>query len=427
KRQHVGESLPSSIRVVLGALGIELPHDVVVSRPPSHLVFWGPMRGGRPWTDAAEPESALLVWRGPFDRFLRERAAAGGVRFANGTAKRVSRSRGEVEVETTSGETLRARFVVDASGRSGVVARSHRRREGGFRTLALTGHFRTGEKSPPTIVEAFEDGWIWSAPLADGLRDVTVMLEAGAVEADRNTLFASALERAVNVRSLLSGAVAEGAIRGIDATPYDATRFCGDDYLLVGDAASFLDPLSAHGVHKAMDGALAAAVMARSILERPDGIADAREFYDERERNIYGITTDRLRNLYRQETRFSTRPFWQKRSAGSVADPRPAAPRRPPLARDAILRASPEVTVAEAPVLEGDFIERREVLVAPGQDRPVRYHGPVCLPDVYKDVVSSGNAYEVASRSPFGFEPAFAAIDWLYRAGYLEECSAAEL
>lgn len=67
KRQHVGESLPSSIRVVLSALGIELPSELVVRRPPAHLVYWGEMQGGRSWSDVPERESSLLVWRGPFD------------------------------------------------------------------------------------------------------------------------------------------------------------------------------------------------------------------------------------------------------------------------------------------------------------------------------------------------------------------------
>jgi hypothetical protein len=50
----------------------------------------------------------------------------------------------------------------------------------------------------------------------------------------------------------------------------------------------------------------------------------------------------------------------------------------------------------------------------------VRFLGPVCLPDLYKDVVSSASALEAAQRSPVGLERALAAVDWLYREGYLE-------
>jgi len=424
KRQHVGESLPSSIRVVLTTLGLELPPELVATRPPSHLVYWGEMQGGRSWADVSERESSLLVWRGRFDRFLREKAAAAGVRLVPDAVSRVSRSEGAVDVRTVGGAELRARFFIDATGRSGVLARSYRRKQSRFRTLALTGHFRTEETSPPTIVEAFEDGWIWTAPLANGLRDVTVMLEASEARSDRSILFASALGGARNVSSLVSGASLSGPLRGIDATPYDASRFCGADFLLVGDAASFLDPLSAHGVHKAMDGALVAAVSAHTILERPERASDAADFYNQRESNIYRITTERLRALYRQETRFSARPFWRKRSEGPVADAARPAPRAP-LDKNQALRGSG--VVAEAAVVEGDFIERREVLVAPGQERPVRFLGPVCLPELYKEVVSTGSALEAARRSPVGLERALAAVDWLYREGYLEPRDSTEL
>lgn len=424
KRQHIGESLPSSIRVVLTTLGLDLPREVVVKRPPSHLVFWGAMQGGESWAEVPERESSLLVWRGPFDRFLREAAASRGTRLLSDAVSRVSRSDGAVEVRTVRGAELSCRFFIDATGRSGILARSYRRKERRFRTLALTGHFRSEEESPPTIVEAFEDGWIWTAPLANGLRDVTVMLEASDAVSDRKASFAYALERASNVSSLVSGASPVGPLRGIDATPYDASRFCGADFLLVGDASSFLDPLSAHGVHKAMDGGLLASVVAHTILERPERATDAAAFYAQRESSIYRISTARLRTLYRQETRFSARPFWRRRSEGATDEaPRPEP--RPPLDKGATLRGAS--AVAQAPVVEGDFIERREVLVVPGQERPVRFLGPVCLPDLYKDVVATGSALEAARRSPAGVERALAAVDWLYREGYLEPRDSLEL
>jgi flavin-dependent dehydrogenase len=425
KRQHVGESLPSSIRAVLATLGLELPPELVVPRPPTHLVYWGEMQGGRSWAEVPERESSLLVWRGPVDRFLRERAVAAGARLALDSVSHVSRSEDSVEVRTHAGAVLRSRFFIDATGQAGVLARSFRRKERGFRTLALTGHFRTGEREPPTVIEAFEDGWVWTAPLANGLRDVTVMVDAPGKGSDRESLFTSALSRARNVSHLVSGTELEGALRGIDATPYDSRRFCDESFLLAGDAASFLDPLSAHGVHKAMDGAILAAVAAHTILERSERAADAAEFYNRREEEIYRITSDRLRRLYGQETRFASRPFWKKRSEGKAAfeAARPSTNVLPDIG--AALQGV--ALVSQAPVVEGDFIERREVLIAPGRERPVRFLGPVCLPDLYKEVVATGSALEAAKRSPAGVERALAAVEWLCREGYLEPRDSTEL
>jgi flavin-dependent dehydrogenase len=443
KRQHVGESLPSSLRVVLETLGIELPPEVMVARPPLHLVYWGPMQGGEPWSGLSERESSLLVWRGPFDRWLRDSAAAAGAGLVEDAVSEVKRRpRGGVEIRTVRGRSYRGRFFVDATGRSAVLSRSYRRKETGFRTLALTGHFRTAETEPPTLIEAFENGWIWTAPLANGLRDVTVMLDAPERGSDREALFFRSLSKAPHAERLVASLPVSGGIRGIDATPYDARRFCGGDFLLAGDAASFLDPLAAHGVHKAMDGALVAAIVARTILERPENAEAAAQFYDERERSIVRVITERLQGLYRQETRFAQRPFWRHRAEGersesrsekrwgwgpsALMEDRASAPSlRRPLDLRAPLRG--RAAVCEAPVLEGDFVERREVLMAPGAERPVRFLGTVCLPDLYQDVLSAGSALEAAGRSPAGVDRALQAVDWLYRQGYLEPGESKEL
>jgi flavin-dependent dehydrogenase len=443
KRQHVGESLPSSLRVVLETLGIELPPEVVVARPPLHLVYWGEMQGGEPWSGLSERERSLLVWRGPFDRLLRDSAAAAGARLLTDAVSEVKRRpRGGVEIRTVRGRSYRGRFFIDASGRSGVVARSYRRKEVGFRTLALTGHFRTAEAAPPTLIEAFENGWIWTAPLANGLRDVTVMLDAPGPGSDREALFFRSLSKAPHAERLVASLEVSRAVRGIDATPYDARRFCASDFLLAGDAASFLDPLAAHGVHKAMDGALVAAIVTRTILERPASAEAAAQFYDQRERSIVRAITERLQGLYRQERRFAMRPFWRRRAEGersesrsekrwgwgrsALMEDRELAPAsRPPLDPRARLRG--RAALCEAPVLEGDFVERREVLMAPGAERPVRFLGTVCLPDLYKDVLSAGSALAGAGRSPAGVDRALQAVDWLYRRGYLEPGESKEL
>ena len=68
-----------------------------------------------------------------------------------------------------------------------------------------------------------------------------------------------------------------------------------------------------------------------------------------------------------------------------------------------------------------------EVLIAPGRERPVRFLGPVCLPDLYKDVLETGSALAAARRSPAGVDRALAAVEWLCREGYLETRDSTEL
>ena len=424
RRQHVGESLPSSIRVVLQSLELTLPDEVVEPRPPEHLVYWGPMSGdgarARP-----HQETSLLVWRGPFDAFLRATASERGVPIIEAPVGGVRLIEEGYALDCSAGKTHACRFVVDASGRSGIVAKAYRQRVEGLRTLALTGHFETGEASPTTLVETFADGWVWSAPLQSGLRDVTVMVDGEAVRdghAYAEVAYQAAIDRAPHIRSIVESAKRVDRVRGVDATPYGARPFCARDFLLVGDAASFLDPLSAHGVHKAMDGALVAAAVVRTILENPSMAEEAARFYDSRERDIFDITRSRLARLYRQETRFADQPFWMKRSVSDEPPPKPSAPRAP-MTPTTPLRAGDGVEVAEAAVLENDMIERREVLVAPGlvgAKRPVRYLGAILLPDLFRGATAAGTAAQAARAAKGAYEPAYAAIDWLYRQGYLD-------
>jgi len=425
RRQHVGESLPSSIRVVLKSLELTLPDEVVEPRPPEHLVYWGPMSGGGARARQHQ-ETSLLVWRGPFDAFLRATASERGVPIIEAPVGGVRLIEEGYALDCSAGKTHACRFVVDASGRSGIVAKAYRQRVEGLRTLALTGHFetpKTGEAAPTTLVETFADGWVWSAPLQNGLRDVTVMIDGDAArDADAGAAHQAAIDRAPHIRSMVESAQRVDPVRGIDATPYGARPFCARDFLLVGDAASFLDPLSAHGVHKAMDGALVAAAVVRTILENPSMAEEAARFYDSRERDIFDITRSRLARLYRQETRFADQPFWMKRSVSDEPPPKPSAPRAP-MTPTTPLRAGDGVEVAEAAVLENDMIERREVLVAPGlvgAKRPVRYLGAILLPDLFRGATAAGTAAQAARAAKGAYEPAYAAIDWLYRQGYLD-------
>ena len=63
------------------------------------------------------------------------------------------------------------RFVLDCSGRAGVLGKAHRRIESSYRMYAMVGVWcRPGGWPLPdethTLVETYEDGWAWSVPLS---------------------------------------------------------------------------------------------------------------------------------------------------------------------------------------------------------------------------------------------------------------------
>src|SRR6476646_4643134 len=85
----------------------------------------------------------------------------------------VKTDRGEIEVQ--------ARFVVDASGRSSVVARRlGARRQHDDRLTAVTAFLKTNDApcvDSTTLVEAVDYGWWYSAVIPDGRLAVSLMTD----------------------------------------------------------------------------------------------------------------------------------------------------------------------------------------------------------------------------------------------------------
>ena len=50
----------------------------------------------------------------------------------------------------------------------------------------------------------------------------------------------------------LEGAERVGGIRGVGSMAHRARRTTGDGFLLIGDAASFLDPFTGEGIYEAL-------------------------------------------------------------------------------------------------------------------------------------------------------------------------------
>jgi glycine/D-amino acid oxidase-like deaminating enzyme len=102
---------------------------------------------------------------------LREATAAGAdVREQTGVRKILRLGDGDVAVETDAGEQIRARYLLDASGQSTVVARHlgtrHALPDDCFQKVAYFAHFENVKRLPgreeghPAIVMC-EEGWFW--------------------------------------------------------------------------------------------------------------------------------------------------------------------------------------------------------------------------------------------------------------------------
>jgi flavin-dependent dehydrogenase len=427
----LAESLPPSCRKPLEAIGML---DSVVDGG-----FVQTRGNSSSWADEElrsvdfGESTGFQVVRELLDRLLLDGAAAAGAHVLHGaSASDVSLppdqgTGSEVSVRwRADGEEgeINAPWLLDCSGRAGVLARDGSRiPHAGPSTIALVGVWSSpGEwnLSDPshTIVEAYEDGWSWSVPVAGGRRYVAVMADPRhsrlSLGMGLEETYARELRKTRHIARLLEGARLEGRPFGSVATPYSAERYGGDGYLLVGDAGSFIDPLSSFGVKKALASGWLAAVVAHTALRSPEMRSAAVGLYEERERAVQVAYAELARRHYVSASeRFGTR-FWAERSSGDgnagghgdiseVAGSQPdwtAAGEGPPSTlpieggdgrlKEALerirnasplrLRAAPGLRRVRRPTVEGYSVVLEDHLIAAATPGGIRYHQKVSLP-----------------------------------------------
>jgi flavin-dependent dehydrogenase len=280
-------------------------------------------------------------------------------------------------------------FVLDCTGRTGVIARAAKLRQfdEGRRTVALVGiWWRDGGWPVPddshTLIESYEDGWMWSVPSAPGLRHIAAMVDPQRSDLVRDGSSA-AVYRAELAKTRVFSKLTDGASmiegpRGFDASQYRASAYAGDRWLLVGDAGSFIDPLSSAGVKKALASAWLAAIAIHTAVKRPSMRAEAFEFFSAREDEIEQHLWKQSRSFLATAAGAHSRPFWDERGDEIAPGPTEVEDVRRALeelrARDSWQpRVSSLLSIQPRPIIRGHEIVREPHVVAPGHPVPDLY------------------------------------------------------
>ena len=343
-RVHVGESLLPASLPILETLGVmdEVASAGFTAKPGATMV-WGKSREPWSWyfreTNARYPTS-FQVSRDRFDEILLRNAERCGVDVREGWRVLDVLFDGEhvvgVRAEHAGGvEEIAAAWVVDASGQAGLIGRRLDLREHDefFRNLAVYAWYRGGERLPQPdagniFIESFADGWAWSIPLADDVMSVGVVVDAefgGAALArsDAGDFLAEQLGRTERTARMLAAAEIVDGPRVVRDWSYVSSRLAGEGWILVGDAACFVDPLFSSGVHLAMSSALMAAAYVHTVLDELELRGPAAEAYSQLYLDQYHQFRE-MAALFYASNRTVDSYFWEARriAGGATATPR---------------------------------------------------------------------------------------------------------
>jgi flavin-dependent dehydrogenase len=311
-RYHIGESILPSCLPILDLLGVRERVDAHGFQRKGGAYFaWGPEEWSLTFGELMGGNTfAWQVVRSEFDQILLDHARSQGVQVFEGvTVHDITFAEGRpVSARWTAkdnGGSQQGRigfdFLVDASGRGGVLATRHlrsRRFHDVFRNVACWTYWEGAkklEKGPEGAIAvcSIPHGWFWAIPLHDGKTSIGLVTgkdlfneqrqQLGGVEA----VYRAALEQCPIVADLVADAVPAGGFKVEQDYSYVSDQLAGPGYVITGDAACFLDPLLSTGVHLATYSAMLAAASIGSVLRGEIGEVEALDFYSTCYRHTY--------------------------------------------------------------------------------------------------------------------------------------------
>ena len=268
-RFHIGESLLASVNDVFDAIGVADRIRAAGFPKKWGATFITPDGRVERFADFATSAEvpAPQTWQVPratMDALLLEHAASSGadvrqghrvleVAFDDGGATVTVRPPA-IDGAAPPATIVRARVVVDASGRAGLLSRAFSLRvdEPALANVAIFSHYagvprNAGRRAGDIRVVARRDpGWFWLIPISDDLMSVGVVLPQSVFLKLPSLGPDVLLERLIGdtpaVARLMRAAERKWPVRVEKDFSFGSRAYAGDRWIIVGDAGSFLDP-----------------------------------------------------------------------------------------------------------------------------------------------------------------------------------------
>jgi flavin-dependent dehydrogenase len=316
---RLGETLPPLARRLLEHLGIwDAFQQQTYRETHGTAAAWGsPVPYDHDFLFTAQGVGWHLD-RTAFDAFLADEAENRGVTvLRQARVRQARREPGAWRLRMADDKTLTARFLIDATGSSAMLARRCGARfEPSDRLAGFARLFEEKEPSDPrTLVEACTDGWWYTAGLPGGLRIVACLTDtdlARPLRLNEPAGWTRHLASAPTLRELLRDAQPRGRIL-VRATPSRRLEpASGDGWLAVGDAASLFDPLSSQGILKGLRSGIFASYAIGDFLTQQS--RHGLERYNRYIRDEFASYRRVQARYYAEERRWPESEFWRRRS-----------------------------------------------------------------------------------------------------------------
>ena len=287
-RFHIGESLLPFSMKAFTRLGL---HEKLL-RAGFMKKFGGEMFGACSETgnkfyfkDAlrSQTDHSYQVTRGDFDKVLLDHAAECGAEVYEETAvDRVEFSKNDVTLTVKSNgssQSIQARYVIDASGRTSVLGRQFKIKKtyDHLQKLSIFAHYdgvwrAEGIDGTLTLLIRAIDRWFWVIPLSAERVSIGVVLDSETFRKSKlsteDFLQQALAEQPIISKRMTSARRVSQVYREADFS-YRSARLQGDRWLLAGDAAGFIDPIFSSGVFLAVYSGEQCADVLNEVVDHP--------------------------------------------------------------------------------------------------------------------------------------------------------------
>jgi flavin-dependent dehydrogenase len=329
-RFHIGESLLPANLPLFERLGVaDAVKAIGIEKWGAEFVSpWHEHKQSFEFADAMDKSMpmAYQVRRSEFDEILIRNASRKNAQVVEGCQVQDVEflpGNGGVRVlarhDDGRSEALHARFLLDASGRDTFLGNrlKAKQRNRKHNSSAIYAHFsgaerNSGKAAGNITIFWFEHGWFWFIPLADGMTSVGAVAWPYYLKTRNKKPLDQFLQETVALCAPLSERLRHAKLSSpVTATgnySYVCDRTHGSNYLLLGDAYAFIDPVFSSGVMLAMQSAFAGADTVDTCLRYPQRSAAALKKFDRTMRLgpeafswfIYRVTNPTMRDMFMQ-------------------------------------------------------------------------------------------------------------------------------